>query len=75
MEIFKNSSFDFLYGPSNHPERTKQKHEMALSQAIHARKTKSHVHLILIIPDDQKYSHMTEIHAKASEAGVDITVT
>lgn len=75
MEIFRNSTFDFLYGPSNHPERTKQKHEMALSQAIHRRQTKSQVHLILLVPDNQEYPHMADIHKKAYEQGVDVTVT
>ena len=75
IEIFQNSKFDFLYGPSSHPTRTPEKHEMALYQAIEARKVKSQVFLIIIVPDNQEYPHMTEIHAKASEAGVDVTIT
>lgn len=48
---------------------------MALTQAIHARQTRSQVHLILIIPDNQEYTHMSELHTKANEAGIDVTIT
>lgn len=47
---------------------------MALTQAIHSRQTRSQVHLILIIPDNQEYAHMSELHAKANKAGIDVTV-
>lgn len=73
MELFKRKIFgtcELLVWPANHPERTPEKHQMALSQATYAVQVGKKVSLIFVISRDCDASHLSEVESLAMAAGI-----
>ncbi len=73
MEIFKKRTFgtyELMVWPANHPQRTPEKHQMALSQATYATQVGTKVSLIFVIPNGYSASHLSEVQALAQSNGI-----